>query len=117
MTILHCMTHNDTMLQYYGLHGPCDPALSADNHLHKKSECTVFPNPSNSIFYISAGGGSEQLTAGQFRVYDSSGRLLDVVAEKEGNRMKINLQEFSDGMYWLQIEINGQFMGKRIMKI
>ncbi len=113
---LACFRQNDTIVYSYSWAG-CPPLVSASNQLPNHTEWNVFPNPSSSVFYISTAVGSEPLSVGQFRVYDTSGRLMDVTPEKEGNRVKINLQGFPAGIYWLQVELYGQFSGKRIVKI
>ncbi len=62
-------------------------------NLQNIQDIKVYPNPSNTIFYIKAKKDIEKII-----LYDFSGKILDVFREN-----KINLQKYSKGLYLIKV--------------
>ena len=68
----------------------------------------VFPNPAKDILNISVGG----LLDVKYSLYDFTGKLL-VEGEDDG---EINMSQYSSGVYFLNIDYNGNTYNKKIVK-
>jgi len=81
------------------------------------SELNIFPNPSNNIITIT---GNENGFSGQlnFKIYDAMGKL---VFQKQINidgalKHQLNIEEFNNGIYLLEMSCESNRFSKRIIK-
>lgn len=88
------------------------PTLSAHDYISKKH--TIFPNPATDIVTIS---NNENIGIKQIRVFDISGKIIKSSFFNNDNEVQININDFDNGIYLLQINTqNGIFIEKLIKK-
>jgi hypothetical protein len=100
---------------YYKRH-QCDPSgVENDRESELKSlRLRVFPNPSTSMVKVhwSKVSKGERIT---LRIYDLGGRLLKTLLNnevKQENKIEVNLEEFTRGVYLVKMETRaGQMSG------
>ncbi|NJM78766.1 MAG: T9SS type A sorting domain-containing protein [Flavobacterium sp.] len=84
---------------------PCSQTLSTDDII-AENELIVFPNPTSGIFTIS---GIE--TIDKTIIYNSLGQKIF-----DGNQSQIDISNFSNGIYFLEILSNGKISKQKIIK-
>lgn len=127
------ITVGDTMLiQYksstgYALLNPCGHAFSSpDLGLIILDSCATFnteeleelpfsmyPNPTLTTIYIDITAG---IQSANFSLFDAQGRKLHQFESSE-SKVEITLGDFPNGVYILNIEIQGQRFSRRIQKM
>lgn len=76
---------------------------------------SVYPNPSNGEFHISAGLTERGVT---MNVYDVTGKLIQKISNKDTNGQfthTLNLGAFGKGVYILNIENAGKVVSKKLL--
>lgn len=75
----------------------------------------VFPNPSNGNFYLSIGDPTNQVE--DLRLMNILGKEIEIITQKaKGDKLSIQqLNALIPGIYFLQANINGQVLSKRIL--
>lgn len=79
-----------------------NPAVPVENIINNELEITVFPNPTNSNFYVKTNMENHQ----EFfvKVYDQLGQLVfNNTASEMGNTIEINSANWSNGIYFIQV--------------
>ncbi|MFL9844472.1 T9SS type A sorting domain-containing protein [Flavobacterium rhizosphaerae] len=76
-------------------------------------ELTVYPNPSNGLFTITAGNN----VIDRIDTYDISGRLVKTIEPSKNNEVSLDLTEFNSGMYILRIVSNNKVQTYKINKL
>ena len=67
----------------------------------------IFPNPTNGHVYLTG------LRAETIKVFDGIGRLI---LQQNAEEQRIDLSNFPQGIYFLQVGLDGQFFSKTIIK-
>ena len=75
------------------------------------NEITVYPNPVNSILNIK----STNDVIDYVRIYDGAGRLISII-NVSGLEAVIDMNEYSTGIYSLEIMVNNIITRNRVMK-
>jgi hypothetical protein len=71
-----------------------------ENQVIKNDVFNVYPNPSTGLFYVSS---NKQIENGNIRVYNALGQLISTQSIN-GVNVTIDLQNFQNGIYILQLE-------------
>lgn len=95
-------------LSFYNTDIIADVNVSTNNSVTANAEIEVFPNPSEGIFSFS----NKQTT--NYQLYNTSGVLIK--SGKLGVNGIINLQEYTNGLYIINLEINGNLTSKKLVK-
>ena len=88
--------------------------LSTKSNTYESSPIIIYPNPTQDLVFLENTNSSLILTP--LKLYNSIGQFLksyksvDIVSEG------VSLKEFSSGIYYLQIMINGKIFTKKIIK-
>jgi D-alanyl-D-alanine carboxypeptidase len=82
---------------------------TAVNELPEFDAIKVFPNPANSYLNI---GTCDNLNINAISIYDNKGTL---VYEKNGNINEINLEQFSEGLYFVNLNCQNQVLRKKFI--
>ena len=88
--------------------------LSTKTSTYESSAIIIYPNPTQDLVFLENTNSSLILTP--LKLYNSIGQFLksyksvDIVSEG------VSLKEFSSGIYYLQIMINGKIFTKKIIK-
>lgn len=80
----------------------------------KAGVLNMFPNPATDQITL-----NHAFETGKISIFDATGRLVFTqnIAQsttKEGTL--INISELSQGVYWVQLEVDGQLMGQKLLK-
>ncbi len=74
---------------------------------------TVFPNPASQTISVDCG----QYRARFFNLFDVSGRIQSIFFEKQDNLFSANIRKLTQGMYFLQIQLeSGELSTKKFVK-
>ncbi len=73
------------------------------------SEILVYPNPADGITYVQSNEHIEKLA-----VYNGNGQLI-FQSYGNGNKFELNTTHFMPGVYNLRVQINGQYINKRLI--
>ena len=90
---------------------PLEPPLSNDSHI-SDSEISVYPNPTSDFINISIPENNE------VKKIELINMLSSTIIEVKNYQKKIDISNYSKGMYFLKIELeNGSLITKKIMKL
>jgi hypothetical protein len=101
-----------------------DESLSQSSSITKSSNVTdnisplskpnisIYPNPTDGIFYIK----SSNYLLDNLRVFDSPGILIFEKNTIHSNSYQINLSNFPEGVYYVNIMTNNQIVTRKIIK-
>ena len=92
---------NGTLYAYH------DPALSTTDFKLKENTVSLYPNPTNNYFEIES---KEILT--KVEVYSLQGQLVKSFLPQN----RYDISELSNGMYFINIQANGNSISKRLIK-
>ncbi|MCB0436044.1 MAG: T9SS type A sorting domain-containing protein [Mangrovimonas sp.] len=84
-----------------------DPALSTTDFQLNENTVSLFPNPTNNYFEIQS---KEMLT--KVEVYSLQGQLVKSFLPQN----RYDISELSNGMYFINIQANGNSISKRLIK-
>ena len=76
-----------------------------------KQEVTLFPNPCKDVLHLEAGQALQQV-----EIRDASGKLLNETT-MNGPRAAIQLENYSNGMYYLNYIQNGKAQSKKFVVV
>lgn len=77
----------------------------------KSKGLKIYPNPNNGTFYISI---DEHSVVSDLKVYDLLGKLVFEQKNFSGNSIDIN--RFSDGIYHVELNLNGNIIREKVLK-
>jgi len=89
----------------------CDQLLSS-NSLNSSSRLKVYPNPSTSTLTIE----SPTDIIHSLKLMDLSGQILWDQKPNNSNSVQINITDYADGLYYLQVRTENEFYTHRILK-
>jgi hypothetical protein len=75
-----------------------------------ESQIVIYPNPTTDFVTIMSKNNSSKI-----EIYDIGGRLIETFAGAS-EKNKIDLREFTIGIYLLKIEVNGVILTRKIIK-
>jgi len=84
-----------------------DSTLSTSNYSFNKNQISLSPNPTNNYFEIQSKG-----TVTKVEVYSLQGQLVKSFSPQA----QYNISELSNGMYFINIQANGNSISKRLIK-
>jgi hypothetical protein len=93
------------------------PSVSIEEALAESASFIVYPNPSAGAFTIAF--DAEQGADVTVAVFDISGRLLknSPLGKKYGIvEHNISLSDFSEGVYFIQLSLNGNISAQQVVK-
>ena len=92
--------------------GGCN--TSGIEQLESVNELNIYPNPANDFIDIETTGISDFQNS-YFSIFDITGNL--VTKEKMiQNKTRIDLSEFPNGLYLIQVRNNGKMFSKKFIK-
>jgi len=77
---------------------------------YKENNITISPNPVNSVLQISTGNTRDY----NLKVYSAKGEIVLQLGKLNGNS-EIDLTQYSEGMYFIQINSNDKIYNKKII--
>lgn len=89
---------------------------TGDEQIEESSSFNLYPNPSNGLFYFSY--ETENSESIQLRVTDAIGKIVfdKTYSDKTQTWLRsIDLRNFSKGIYFLDIENNGNHISKKLV--
>lgn len=90
-----------------------DFSLSIPHATAMQYHLEVYPNPSTSELNLEVRGAS--LENGQLYIYDNQGRLV-LESTFAGSMQRINVQSYSQGLYWIRVETAEQTYTSKFVK-
>lgn len=75
----------------------------------------IYPNPANDILVFDWGNDGPQCSG--LAVYDIAGKKVPCAVKNEGVRAVLNTSSLSKGIYYVQLEINGQPVVKKFVRL
>jgi hypothetical protein len=88
---------------------PIDDLLSGN-----KFNLFVSPNPSSGIFRVAI-SMNDELQNSSLEVVDMTGRIIFKKTPVEANQFRLNLTNYAKGIYYLRVNLNNNFMFKKIV--
>ncbi|WP_417861234.1 PQQ-dependent sugar dehydrogenase [Winogradskyella sediminis] len=79
-----------------------DTTLSDNNHVF--SEITVYPNPSENIFYINFGSNNNSLHVAEISIHNLQGKIIKKINGTINTIQTIDTSSLSKGIYTLRIK-------------
>ena len=75
----------------------------------------LYPNPANDQLFLQ----SEFLSGTEINplVYDLTGKIITLPSKRQGDKITFNTSALSEGMYWIKLNVNGYFIGKKFVKM
>ena len=95
----------------------CQSPLGVDEIGNANSKVEIYPNPSNDFFSIKV-LSSRPLHRVSYKVYDSIGKEVfkkEISTEDWFLNDKLPTSDFQPGIYFIQLNINGEFLTKKIV--
>jgi len=84
---------------------------SVGNGLGESHELQLYPNPANDKVNLSGNG-----TITSVRVADVNGRVVFSKNSLNNDRFQLDISEFTNGIYFIQTEINGETVNQKFVK-
>ena len=91
----------------------CPSIILADDQIHTDDAVTIFPNPFTEQFNLEFKSIDEN---GSIIVRNSIGQIVNTSNGIVKSQIKINLENETSGIYFVQILFNGQSISKKILK-
>lgn len=85
--------------------------IGMDSPAENKNPFSVFPNPSNGLYYLNS-----NFEKASYTVYDAQGRLVISETKIGSGISEINLHAEASGLYFVQLVCDGNVYGRRIVK-
>lgn len=105
---------NSGLMVLNGSGNPCSPAGLEDNDLSKFSYVSIFPNPFTAEFTVDL--TSLEVEDVLVTIYDFSGKLIETINSKTGQKIIINLMNYAQGVYQVKIATKGAQITKLVVK-
>ena len=77
------------------------------------SDFEIFPNPANDVLYLNF--KMENYQNGNVSLFDLNGKLVQQSVLNYSNN-KLNINDLQKGIYFIEVEVEGQILRKRILK-
>ncbi|MFK7923253.1 MAG: T9SS type A sorting domain-containing protein, partial [Bacteroidia bacterium] len=87
--------------------------------LEESLSVEVFPNPNQGVFQMEYSLGlDDQFENIQIRIFDAQGRIVQTFSEgaQEKGKLKFNLKDLANGIYWIQLNYGHVQVAKAIHK-
>lgn len=98
-----------TFLEYYCRQSPCDLLVST-NDIAVSQEINIYPNPASNILYIE---GSIMHKRKTISIYNT---LAQQEIRKNTNQNQIDISALKNGIYILEVEVDGKKYRKKVIK-
>lgn len=82
----------------------CKGTLSAEKFNTLNTKVSVYPNPSSGVYMLK---NDSKVDLNEAKIFDINGRLLKTV-ELSANTSKINISDFSNGIYFMTVTSNSE---------
>ena len=105
---------NSGLMVLNGSGNPCSPAGLEDNDLSKFSYVSIFPNPFTAEFTVDL--TSLEIEDVLVTIYDFSGKLIETINTKTGQKIIINLMNYAQGVYQVKLATKGAQITKLVVK-
>lgn len=105
---------NSGLMVLNGSGNPCSPAGLEDNDLSKFSYVSIFPNPFTAEFTVDL--TSLEIEDVLVTIYDFSGKLIETINSKTGQKIIINLMNYAQGVYQVKLATKGAQITKLVVK-
>ncbi len=76
-----------------------------------RPDCRVYPNPASDYFYLQL---PENFQTGILKVYDLLGKMVHSADLKDGNDAKVNVQNWPNGLYLVNVIVDNQVFMRKI---
>lgn len=97
---------------YLAPHTPDVRSAASDTAAAGHAAIRIYPNPTGGVFQVEV----EASYPSRIYITDISGRVLDVTSNAvSGNRLEFDLTGYSNGLYFVVIENNGQRTTEKVM--
>lgn len=84
----------------------------AETYAAENTGLTVFPNPIRDVLKVQS-----ELGINSIRFFDVSGKLLLSIPYEAEDAVEINLDDFPDGMYFMEVhEVGNQLSTTKVVK-
>lgn len=95
------------------LHNTNDNEVNSD-FLNNEPYINLYPNPSNGYIYIEVYNNKNEI---ECELYSYNGTKINLTKNKmTENKFQLNIQNLSNGVYFLRIVLDGEFTIKQIIK-
>lgn len=105
---------NSGLMVLNGSGNPCSPAGLEDNDLSKFSYVSIFPNPFTAEFTVDL--TSLEVEDVLVSIYDFSGKLIETINSKTGQKINVNLMNYAEGVYQVKLATKGAQITKLVVK-
>ena len=95
---------------YFIVRIPADGVNSIVTILHNKETISIYPNPVNDYLILE----TAQKDKTQYCIYDATGRVLQT--ENFVKKKEIDIREFADGIYFIQLQTPQGIVSKKFVK-
>ncbi len=113
---LYCFSQNNqTFYPYYFTSSGCTQITGISDILNLNNQITIFPNPSTGIFTLKTSHTSTSLSMTSIIITTIFGEKI-YETKISSEETKINLEKFSDGIYFLTLKTNDGIITKKLVK-
>lgn len=105
---------NSGLMVLNGSGNPCSPASIDENEVSKFAYTSIYPNPFTSEFTIDL--TSLEVEDVLVTLYDFSGKLIETINTKTGQKININLMNYAQGVYQVKLATKGAQITKLVVK-
>ena len=81
------------------------------NQITEDSGLVVYPNPASDVLFLE---GEENILS--VAVYDITGKLVDSLVGKSGNRLEVSMTGYTPGYYSFQVRTASGISTERVIK-
>ncbi len=79
-----------------------------------EEDWNIYPNPSNGLFHVNFNNANENAV---IEVYNQMGKLIEVIDNVINSEYKLDLSEYSTGIYFVVLKSSRGIQTKKIQKI
>ncbi len=102
------------ILRYYARHNQVQPpAYSSSKKMEEQKQLLIYPNPAKTRLYVE---GLEGKYSAKFSLSDRAGNVVYSERSRNTDRKELNVAALKPGIYFLQVEENGQIYKFTIIK-
>ncbi|MBP6090565.1 MAG: T9SS type A sorting domain-containing protein [Crocinitomicaceae bacterium] len=105
---------NSGLMVLNGAVNPCSPAGIEENEVSKFSYVSIFPNPFTAEFTVDL--TSLEVEDVLVSIYDFSGKLIETINSKTGQKINVNLMNYAEGVYQVKLATKGAQITKLVVK-
>jgi hypothetical protein len=81
------------------------------NQINQENGLVVYPNPASNVVFLE---GEENILS--VAVYDITGKLVDSLEGKSGNRLEVSMTGYTPGYYSFQVRTASGISTERVIK-